>query len=95
MRWRENSGYAAQTRKLDRADGTDSDLNRKYWLALGLYALLTALSWFTLDGKIFVMGKPVELRLVPIVIIGGFALRTVLARQADKIRREGGEERNS
>ena len=81
--------------KLDGPESTDSELNRKYWMALGLYALLGALSWFTLDGKILVMGKPVELRLVPLVIIGGFALRTVLARQADRIRREGEQERSS
>ena len=34
------------------------------------------------------MGRPVELRLIPLLIIGGFALRTVLAMQAEKIRRE-------
>ena len=43
------------------------------------------------EGKVFVVGKPVELRLVPLIIIGGLALRTVLARQADKIRRGGDE----
>jgi hypothetical protein len=31
----------------------------------------------------------VELRWIPLIIIGGLALRTVLARQADKIRRDG------
>jgi hypothetical protein len=35
----------------------------------------------------------VELRLVPLIVIGGLALRTVLARQAEKIRRQG--EKNS
>jgi hypothetical protein len=34
------------------------------------------------------MGKPVELRLVPLLILGLFAFRTYLARHADKIRRE-------
>ena len=66
------------------------NLDRKFWVALGLYAVLAALAWFTMDaGKVLVAGRPVELRLVPLIIIGGFALRTVLARKADKIRREG------
>jgi hypothetical protein len=59
-----------------------------------LYGVLAALSWFTLDeGQVFVMGKPVEVRLIPLLILGGLALRTVLARQAERIRR-GGDEGN-
>jgi hypothetical protein len=81
-------------RELDRkAKGlhsTGEELDRKYWAALGLYAVLAALVWFTMSGgKFLVMGRPVELRLLPLIIIGGMALRTVLARQADKIRRGG------
>ena len=67
---------------------TGADLDRKYWVALGLYAGLAALAWFTMDaGKVLVAGRPVELRLVPLIVIGGLALRTVLARKADRIRR--------
>jgi hypothetical protein len=65
-----------------------NDLDRKFWVALVLYAILAALSWFTLDGKIPIGGRLVELKLIPLVIIGGFALRTVLAMKAEKIRRE-------
>jgi len=69
---------------------TGSDLDRKFWMALTLYAVLAALAWFTVgEGAILVHGKPVELRLLPLIIIGGMALRTVLARQAEKIRRGG------
>jgi hypothetical protein len=68
-----------------------SDLQRRFPLALAMYAVLAALVWFTMDaGKVDVFGKPVELRLVPLIIIGGLALRTVLASRADKIR-HGGE----
>jgi len=57
---------------------------------LALFAALAALAWFTLgEGRVLVMGRPVELRLLPLIIIGGLALRTVLARQAEKIRRGG------
>ncbi|MGO9318531.1 MAG: hypothetical protein ACLPSO_12955 [Terracidiphilus sp.] len=69
---------------------TGSDLDRKFWMALVLFAVLAALAWFTVgDGAVLVFGKPVELRLLPLIIIGGMALRTVLARHAEKIRRGG------
>ena len=67
------------------------ELDRRYRVALVLYAVLAVLSWFTLDGKIPVGGRLVELRLVPLVIIGGLALRTMLAMKAEKIRRQDGE----
>jgi hypothetical protein len=41
------------------------------------------------EGKVLVMGRAVEMRLLPLIVIGGLALRTVLARQADRIRRDG------
>jgi hypothetical protein len=69
---------------------TGSDLDRKYWVALALYVALAVLAWFTVgEGAILVYGKPVELRLLPLIVIGGMALRTVLARHAEKIRRGG------
>ncbi len=69
---------------------TGDDLERRYFWALGLYAVLALLVWFTMGkGKVLVLGKPVDLRLLPLVILGGLALRTVLARQAERIRRGG------
>ena len=69
---------------------TGSDLERKFWVALVLYTILAALAWFTVgDDTVLVHGKPVELRLLPLIVIGGLALRTVLARHAEKIRRSG------
>jgi hypothetical protein len=41
-----------------------------------------------------VAGRPVELRLLPLVVLGGLALRTVLARHAEKIRRSGNGDGN-
>jgi hypothetical protein len=78
---------------LDRkaVERTGDDLERRFPMALVLYVALALLIWFTMDaGKVMVMGKPVELRLVPLVIIGGMVLRTVLARQAERIRRGKG-----
>ena len=68
----------------------ETDLDRKYWLALGMFAVLAVLVWLTMgDGSVLVFGRPVELKLIPLIVIGGMALRTVLARHAEKIRRAG------
>jgi hypothetical protein len=74
----------------EKAKRSGSDLEKRFPVALGLYVVLAALVWFTMgDGKVLVMGKPVELRRVPLMILGGLALRTVVALQADKVRRSG------
>jgi hypothetical protein len=68
----------------------DRDLDRKFWAALAMFAGLAVLVWLTMgDGSVLVFGKPVELKLIPLIVIGGMALRTVLARKAEKIRRDG------
>jgi hypothetical protein len=75
---------------MERLHSTGPELDRKFWVALALYAILAGLVWFTVgEGEILVHGRPVDIRLVPLVVIGGLALRTVLARQAEKIRRGG------
>ena len=78
------------------AKRTGSDLERRFPVALGLYLVLAVLVWFTMgEGKFLVMGRMVELRLVPLIVIGGLALRTVLARQAERIRRRSGSGRGT
>ncbi len=65
-----------------------SDLDKRFPVALLLYAAVAVLVWFTMGaGEVLVMGRPVEIRWIPLIIIGGLALRTVLARSADRIRR--------
>jgi len=82
---------AAQKRKMTDLQSAGSDLDRKYWTAMALFAILAALVWFTMgEGAVLVFGRPVEMRLVPLIVIGGLVLRTVLARQAEKIRRGKG-----
>jgi len=76
--------------------GASSELERRYPVALALYGFLAVLVWFTMgEGKILVHGRLVELRLVPLIVIGGLALRTVLARHAERIRRQGGDDKSS
>ena len=81
-----------QSSEVDLAQGRsgERDLDRKFWVALALYGILAFLVWFTMDaGKVSVFGRPVDLRLVPLIILGALALRTVMARQAEKVRRSG------
>jgi len=53
-----------------------------------MFAVLAVVVWLTMgDGSVVVFGRPVELKLIPLIVIGGMALRTVLARKAEKIRR--------
>ncbi|MGH9588860.1 MAG: hypothetical protein ACRD25_00630 [Terracidiphilus sp.] len=86
--WYENAATAEQKRIVEGLHSSGSNMDRKYWVALALYAVLAILVWFTMDaGKVPVFGRPVDLRLVPLIIIGALALKTVLARQAEKIRR--------
>jgi len=66
---------------------TGSDLQRRYPIALLAYGVLAVLAWFTIgEGTIIAFGKPVELRLIPVLVLAVFALRTMLVHQADKIR---------
>jgi hypothetical protein len=67
---------------------TGSELEKRYPVALVLYGVLAVLVWFTMgEDKVLVLGKPAELRWLPLIIIGGLALRTVLARHAERIRK--------
>ena len=69
-----------------------TSLDRRFWMALLLYAVLGLLVWFTMgEGKVLVHGRPVELRLLPLIVIGGLALRTLVAHQAERIRRQDGK----
>jgi len=89
--WQNNPGYITHKRAMENLGAHGRDLDQKYWIALLLYGVLAVLAWFTVgEGKIVVFGKPVELRLIPVLILALFALRTMLVHQADKIR-HGGE----
>ena len=84
---------AEQKRMWEAGHSTGPALDRKVWLALVFYCGLAALAWFTIgDGSIRIKGNPVEIRLIPLIILGGFALRTILAWYADRIRRNSEEQ---
>ena len=74
---------------VDRAKRSGSDLEKKYPVALAMFVILAVVAWFTVgDGSVIVHGRPVQLRLIPVVILGLFAFRTYVAMHADRIRRE-------
>jgi hypothetical protein len=91
---RSSGADLAGKRVMAEVSSSGSDTDRKFWVALALYAALALLVWLTMDaGKIPVFGRPVDLRLVPLIVIGAAAVRTVVARQAERIRR--GTDQNS
>jgi hypothetical protein len=94
MRGESQPGARAGVRSPDvRRTGVERaglDLERRYPVALALYAVLALLAWFTMgEGKVLVQGRAVELRWFPLAVIGGMALRTMLVRHAERIRRDG------
>ncbi len=63
--------------------------DRKFWIALALFGILAVVIWFTFgEGTVFVFGRHVQLRLIPLFVIATFVFRTVMAREADKIRQK-------
>jgi hypothetical protein len=73
---------------MESQQGDRQKRDRKFWIAMLAYGILAAVIWFTLgEGTVFVLGRPVEIRLIPLFIIGTFVFRTYIAREADKIRR--------
>jgi hypothetical protein len=103
MRWQKNADSAAAS---DEDDGPSSgtiraelgaepsaELERKARIALCLYLVLAVVAWFTLDGTVQVYGRPVELRLVPLIVLGGLAAKTLLAVKAESIRRASSRDR--
>ena len=61
---------------------------RKFWIAMGMYGALAVLVWFTLgEGTASVLGRRIEIRWIPLFVLGTFVFRTWVAREADKIRR--------
>jgi len=64
--------------------------DRKFWIAMSFFGILAAVIWFTFgDGTVIVFGRQIEMRWIPLFVIGTFVFRTIMAREADKIRRSG------
>jgi hypothetical protein len=88
MRWWESTEGAAARRREERLGSKGPELERKYWIALGLYAVLAVLAWWTIgDGTVAVFGRQIGVRWIPVFILGTFAFKTYVAMQADRVRR--------
>jgi len=82
-------GDSVEVAGADRVKRSGGDLEKKYPIALVMFVALAVVAWFTVgDGNVIVHGRPVQVRLIPVVILGLFAFRTYVAMQADRIRRE-------
>ncbi len=87
-----NSNAADLKRDTEDLQNAGGGSQRKFWIAMLLYGALAILAWYTIGaGSVDVNGKQVQVRLVPLVVFGVLALRTVLGRHADRIRREDQE----
>jgi bacteriorhodopsin len=86
--WFRNLETLNQKRREERLGSSATDLERKYWIALALYAGLAVLAWFTIgEGKVPIFGRMIDLRWIPIFILATLAFRTMVALKADRIRR--------
>jgi hypothetical protein len=62
-------------------------IERRFYVALVIYAVLGLLIWTTLGyTPIRIEGRDIDFRVVPSLILGMFAVRTILFRQAERIR---------
>ena len=62
-------------------------IERRFYVALVIYAVLGLLVWTTLRYiPIRVEGREFDFRIIPSLILGMFAVRTILFRQAERIR---------
>jgi hypothetical protein len=63
--------------------------DKRFWIAMAIYAALAVLAWITMtnDG-IQVAGNGISLRGLVFILLGFFAVRTVLHWRAEKIRAE-------
>ena len=69
--------------------GIAAQRERKFWIAMGMYGVLAVLVWFTLgEGTASVLGRRIEIRWIPLFVLGTFVFRTWIAREADKVRRQ-------
>jgi hypothetical protein len=72
----------------DTSPASLASLDKKYGVALALYAVLAVLVWFTIgEGTVAAFGRQIEIRWFPVFILATFAFRTWVAMQADRIRR--------
>jgi len=65
------------------------DQQKRFWIAMGIYAVLAILVWLTMDGSSVPIGNgQVSIRGLTFALLGFFAVRTILHWNAERIRAE-------
>jgi hypothetical protein len=89
---------------MERSLNPAADRGRMF-VALGVLVVLGLLAWFTIDSTavihmhgytsryVGIADRDVELRWIPIVILGVFAFRTVLAHMRARVEEQSAAER--
>jgi hypothetical protein len=62
--------------------------SKKLLAALAMYAGIAVLAWFTLDAKVSLGEREIPLRAITVLLLGLFAVRTLLHAQRERIERE-------
>ena len=63
-------------------------MSKKLLAALVMYAGIAVLAWFTLDARVSIGDRAVPLRAITLLLLGLFAVRTLLHAQRERIERE-------
>jgi hypothetical protein len=60
---------------------------KRFFVAMGVYAALALLAWFVMDASTVPVGSGrLSLRGLTLILLGFFAARTILHWNADRIR---------
>jgi hypothetical protein len=63
------------------------DQQKRFFVAMGAYAVLALLAWFVMDASTVPVGSgQLSLRGLTLILLGFFAARTILHWNADRIR---------
>jgi hypothetical protein len=63
------------------------DQQKRFFVAMGAYAVLALLAWFVMDASTVPVGSgQIGLRGLTLILLGFFAARTILHWKADRIR---------
>ena len=71
----EGSALSESTENSDSQNGSNPGITRRFRMALGIYAVLAVLAWFTLEN---------EMRIATLVFLGGIAFRSWLSVLRDR-----------
>ena len=63
-------------------------MSKKLLTALAMYAGIALLAWFTLDTSVSIGQREVPLRAITLLLLGFFAVRTLLHAQRERIEQE-------